>query len=134
MDKITVLSVDKGFVELQNEVRTFIRALKEENRDLRAENVSLKCQLGPARKESTPEKNAVFYTVGQRFRSPARKAITDDTYLLAQIGEGEVSLIGLKSGNRWDDPMNVLDSGKIPQKDFDKHFSGPNAPEWKLVL
>lgn len=131
MDKITVLSVDKGFEKLHNEVRTFIRILKEENRDLKVENLSLRCQLGPDRTKSAPKKASVFYTVGQRFCCP-KNNMTNDLYLLAQISEREVTLIGLKNGNRWDEPMIVQDTGKIPQQDFDEHFSGPNAPEWKL--
>lgn len=52
------------------------------------------------------------YHIGQYF------LIDDEVYLLAQTGYSEVTLIGLTSANRLDDPIKVKDVYRITEKEL----------------
>ena len=72
-----------------------------------------------------------YYKVGQHFTRESK----DEHYLLAQTGECEFNLIGLKGGNRFTNPLNldhtVYHCSKIPKTLFDEHFG--DREDWFLV-
>lgn len=57
-------------------------------------------------------KPVTTYKIGDRFRE-SDNAYRSEEYILAQTGVSLVSLIGLKTGNRWNDPIKVNDPSAI---------------------
>lgn len=56
------------------------------------------------------------YCIGDRFAREYQNTISE--YILSQVQEGIVALIGLESGNRWDDPVKVQTVMKITHEEF----------------
>lgn len=120
--------------------------LERSNKHLRSENDSLLIKLDTLKmqidrlkgvKEPKPVEKSnpqVFYKIGQKFRYVGENGVlSHDTYLFAQIGFEGCNLIGLKSGNRWTNPIKVKNCAEVPKEEFDKHFNGENAKEWRRV-
>lgn len=64
------------------------------------------------------KKEERLYAVGQRLFHWIR-----GEYLIAQVGRGQINLIGLKDGNRWaEEPVTVEHFDKITEDDM-SHFS-----------
>ena len=53
-------------------------------------------------------------TVGQRYHELGQSEI----YLLAQVGESRVVLIGLIGANRWESPVRVANPHKITKAEW----------------
>lgn len=65
-------------------------------------------------------KPVVSHKMGQRYKATTTK----EEYILARCKPNILCLIGLQSGNRWEDPMNVKNCNDISQEEFDKITGG----------
>ena len=54
------------------------------------------------------------YSIGQRFS----EAFMHDEYLLAQVDDKRIALIGLDNGNRWSNSVKVGNPNEISELEF----------------
>ena len=74
------------------------------------------------------QSESITYSIGDHFRRKLKTGeITGETYILSQVGEQLIVLIGVDSSNRWYEPVTLpvkYSAGKIPQHVFDQ-LMGP---------
>jgi len=100
---------EKYSAYLADDLRADINILIDHINDLEEEDEDIKEDTGFIK----------TYAVGQRFAS-----LGDGEYILAQVSTGKVCLIGLSSGNRWREPIQVKSTREISAKEWKEISDG----------
>ena len=64
------------------------------------------------------------YEIGDKFYTGEVWSDVTESYILAQVSYNEVCLIGMKSGCRWKDAVQVNDTDEITKEDFELITAG----------
>ncbi len=69
------------------------------------------------------------YAIGQKFQNTG---MFPEVYILAQVAFKQVGLVSIESGNRWYDPVTVLDVTKITETEFEV-IAGNSPEQFELI-
>jgi hypothetical protein len=69
------------------------------------------------------------YAIGQKFQNTG---MFPEVYVLAQVAFKQVGLVSIESGNRWYDPVNVVDVTEITETEFEV-IAGDTPEQFELI-